>query len=231
MDDLQKFAEYLRTMGVAPTNQIPFYCDWVARFLKLELRNRDLSDQDKLICWSGHNGMEDWQVNQAEDAVKIYLGWRGSYACKTPPEMNNHQTTLMTAADVLSKTKELIRLRHYSYRTEGTYLSWIERYIRYGQEQKAPLRSHETLKTYLIYLAVKRKVSKATQSQAFNALLFLFREVLNIDVTDMGRVVRAKRGPKIPVVLTDEEVRRLFSVVSRSSLLMLQIIYGKYKKD
>ena len=230
MDDLKKFTEYLRTMNLASMNQIPFYCDWAAKFLKLELRNPELSDQDKLICWSDqvsrYKGLEEWKVDQAETAVKIYLDWRSSDACETPPEMDNDRPNSMTAGDVLRQARELIRLRHYSYRTEGTYLSWIERYIRYGQNQKTTLRSGDTLKAYLTFLAVKRKVSKATQSQAFNALLFLFRDVLKIDVTDMGKVVRAKRAPKIPVVLTDEEVRRLFSAVSKSSLLMLQIIYG-----
>jgi integron integrase len=75
-------------------------------------------------------------------------------------------------------------------------------------------------------LAVEKKVSASTQNQAFNALLFLFRNVLKIEIEDLGSTIRAKRGPKLPVVLTVEEVRQLFSCMEGRQLLIAQIIYG-----
>ena len=231
INDVENFGNYLESMSIVPKQQISYYCKWVKQFLSLELRNPELSDEDKLIIWvdkvSRYRDFEDWQVKQAEDAVKIYLEWRMTDSLKKPSDICGMKTSdSMTVGEVLNKTKELIRLRHYSYRTEGAYLDWINRYIRYGREHKAHLRSPGTLKAYLTYLALERKVSKSTQSQAFNALLFLFREVLGIDVSKMGKVVRAKRGPKLPVVLTEDEVRRLFENTANTSSLMLKIVYG-----
>ena len=232
INDVEKFQKYLEDMSIVPKQQIPFYCKWVNQFLRLELRNPELSDQDKVISWvssvSRYREIEGWQIEQAGDAIKIYLEWRLSGTVKKYPNSSlNENPSHMTVGEVLKKTKELIRLRHYSYRTEGTYLDWINRYITYALGHKTNLRSTATLKAYLTYLAMERKVAKATQSQAFNALLFMFREVLNIDVSNMGKVVRAKRGPKLPVVLTEDEVRRLFeNTTPESSSLMLKIVYG-----
>ena len=75
-------------------------------------------------------------------------------------------------------------------------------------------------------MAVHKKVSASTQNQAFNALLFLFRNVLKIEIGDLSSTIRAKRGPKLPVVLTVEEVRQLFSCMEGRQLLIAQIIYG-----
>ena len=231
INNLEKFEHYLAGMNIVPKQQIPFYCIWIKEFLNLELRIPELSDQDKIISWiskvSRYDSIGEWQVKQAEEAVKIYLEWRLTDGFEkfsdTRLNDNLHQ---MTVAEVLNKTKDLIRLRHYSYRTEGTYLDWINRYVKYGRDHKASLRSPSMLNAYLTYLATERKVAKATQNQAFNALLFLFREVLKIDVSNMGKVVRAKRGPKLPVVLTEDEVRRLFDNTSKTSAIMLKIVYG-----
>ena len=218
INDVENFGNYLESMSIVPKQQVSYYCKWVKQFLCLELRNPKLSDEDKLISWvdkvSRYRDIEDWQVKQAEEAVKIYLEWRFTDALKASSIANpNENHNPMTVAEMVNKTKELIRLRHYSYRTEGTYLDWINRYISYGRDHKAHLRSPGTLKAYLTYLALERKVSKSTQSQAFNALLFLFREVLGIDVSKMGKVIRAKRGPKLPVVLTEDEVRRYLRIL------------------
>ena len=232
INNLEKFEHYLTSMNIVPKQQIQFYCKWINQFLNLELRNPELSDQDKIISWiskvSRNDDIKDWQVQQAEEAVKIYLEWRLTDGIEEFSDSRlDENLNQMTVGKVLNKTKELIRLRHYSYRTEGTYLDWINRYINYGRDHKASLRSPGTLKAYLTYLAMERKVAKATQSQAFNALLFLFREVLKIDVSKMRKVVRAKRGPKLPVVLAEDEVRRLFANTSKtSSALMLKIVYG-----
>lgn len=82
------------------------------------------------------------------------------------------------------------------------------------------------LKDYVSYLAIKKKVSSSTQNQAFNALLFLYRNILNIEVNGLGKTVRTKRGPRLPVVLTIEEVEKLFLHVEGTHLLFIQLLYG-----
>ena len=84
----------------------------------------------------------------------------------------------------------------------------------------------ESVKAYLSYLATRRNVAASTQNQAFNALLFLYRNVLQIELGDMGNTVRAKRGRKLPVVLSPEETRGILAQVQGSPRLMLELIYG-----
>jgi integron integrase len=84
----------------------------------------------------------------------------------------------------------------------------------------------DVIREFLTHLAVHKKVSASTQNQAFNALLFLFRNVLKIEIGDLSSTIRAKRVPKLPVVLTVEEVRQLFSCMKGKQLLITQIIYG-----
>ncbi|NOY82745.1 MAG: integron integrase [Kiritimatiellaeota bacterium] len=122
--------------------------------------------------------------------------------------------------------KERLRIRHYAYRTEQAYCDWVRRFFAYGCECSADVRSPDTVRRYLSHLAMERKVSSSTQNQAFNALLFLFREVWSIDLGDMSKGVRAKRGRKLPVVLSVEEVRRLFGCVSDSHALYVKLLYG-----
>lgn len=82
------------------------------------------------------------------------------------------------------------------------------------------------MKEYLSYLAIKKNVSSSTQNQAFNALLFLYRHILGIEVNGMENTVRAKRGPKLPVVLTVNEVEKIFKLVEGTHLLFIQLLYG-----
>ncbi len=82
------------------------------------------------------------------------------------------------------------------------------------------------MRDYLSFLALRKRVSSSTQNQAFNALLFLFRDVLKIALDSIGDSVRAKRGPKLPVVLTPNEVKEIFKHVSGKDKLMLQLLYG-----
>ncbi|MEA3560862.1 MAG: integron integrase, partial [Candidatus Omnitrophota bacterium] len=122
-----------------------------------------------------------------------------------------------------------LRLKHYSYRTERSYIDWIKRFYDYMvKTKKKDIKKLESedVRTYLSFLAIKQNVSSSTQNQAFNALLFLFRAVLDIELKDLGKTVRAKRGFRLPVVLTGDEVRRLFNHVEGKELLILQLIYG-----
>jgi site-specific recombinase XerD len=91
---------------------------------------------------------------------------------------------------------------------------------------KNSLFDSDDIKQYLSHLALEQHVSASTQNQAFNSLLFLFRDVLGQDVGNLGDTVRAKRGTRLPVVLTPDEVKLLFSNMSGTGLLIAQMLYG-----
>lgn len=132
---------------------------------------------------------------------------------------------------LLDQVREICRVRHFSLRTEQAYTAWIRRYLRHVKERDGQWRHPKELGApdvtrFLSHLAVDCKVAASTQNQALNSLVFLYREVLGIDLADLADAVRAKRPKRLPVVLTREEVRRLLSAMEGTPRLMAQLLYG-----
>ena len=129
----------------------------------------------------------------------------------------------VTLIDVV---RENIRLRHYSLRTEKAYVGWTRRFVRFcGQRHPRDLGTSE-ITTFLTHLAVDLKVTASTQNQALQSLIFLYREVLKIDLPDISRVVRAAKPQRLPVVLTREEVQRVFAQLEGRAKLVVGLMYG-----
>ena len=104
------------------------------------------------------------------------------------------------------ETRRVMRLRHYSIRTEDAYVQWIRRFIRFFGGRHPREMGAEEIIAFLSHLAIERKVAAATQNQALNAISFLYRRVLNRELGDLGSMVRAKKRHRLPVVLTRSEV-------------------------
>lgn len=127
--------------------------------------------------------------------------------------------------------REVLRFKHYSYRTELTYLGWIERFVRFcrqpGGAWRHPRECGEAeLTAFLSHLANEGRVGASTQNQALNALVFLYREVLHIDLGDFGDFARAKRPKRLPVVLSRDECARLFAGMEPPHRWFAQLLYG-----
>ena len=108
---------------------------------------------------------------------------------------------------LLDRVRAAVRARHYSRRTEKTYVGWIRRYILFHGKRHPSKMGAPELTRYLSSLAIDGNVAASTQNQALSALLFLYREALDQDVPWLDDVVRAKRPVRLPVVLTRDEVR------------------------
>ncbi len=108
---------------------------------------------------------------------------------------------------LLDRVHAALRIRHYSRRTEKAYVAWILRYVLFHGKRHPVEMGAPELTQFLSSLAVDRKVAASTQNQALSTLLFLYREVLDLDLPWLDEVVRAKRPLRLPVVLTREEVR------------------------
>jgi len=125
-----------------------------------------------------------------------------------------------------------MRIKHYAYRTEQTYLSWCKRFFNYSRECKGVgenggiIITAELIKDFLAQLASRNKASKSTQNQAFSALLFLCRNVVHVELHDMEKSLRAKAGKKLPVVLSPAEVKQLLGHISGTTGLILRLIYS-----
>lgn len=127
---------------------------------------------------------------------------------------------------LLDQLRDLLRTRHYSIRTEEAYLGWVTRYIKFhGLRHPAELGAPE-LEAFLTHLAVKRDVAASTQNQAASAILFLYREVLGLNLPWLDGVTRAKRPKRLPVVLTPEEVAAVLDALEGTTALMGRLLYG-----
>jgi integron integrase len=127
---------------------------------------------------------------------------------------------------VLDAVRENIRLRHYSLRTEKAYLGWVRRYIRFCNLRHPRELGTAEISTFLTHLAVDLKVTASTQNQALQSLIFLYRDVLQIDLPDISTVVRASKPQRLPVILTQDEVRRVFSHLRGRARLIVGLLYG-----
>jgi site-specific recombinase XerD len=119
-----------------------------------------------------------------------------------------------------------IKLRHYSPKTLRTYTQWVRHYQTFTRSQDPNSLSTQDVKEFLTHLAVNRKVSASTQNQAFNALLFFHRHVLNKEFGKVEGVVRAKRKPYIPVVLCREEIDAVLKHLAPPFNLVVKLLYG-----
>jgi integron integrase len=127
---------------------------------------------------------------------------------------------------LLDLVRERIRTKHYSLRTEQTYLQWIRRFIlfhgkRHPREMGAP-----EVEAFLSNLATERNVAASTQMQALSALLFLYKEVLGIDLPWLSNLTRARKPRHLPVVLTVDEVKALLARLQGRNSLMAELLYG-----
>ena len=112
---------------------------------------------------------------------------------------------------LLDEVRKAIRLRHFSYRTEKTYVDWIWQFVVFHDKQNPKLLGGAEVAKFLSHLAQERNVSAATQSQALAALLFLYKRVLNVDLPWIDNVVRASRPKRLPTVLGQEEVQSVLA--------------------
>jgi integron integrase len=127
---------------------------------------------------------------------------------------------------LLDRVREAIRARHYSRRTDKVYVQWIKRFIFFhGKRHPAEMGAAEVT-AFLTFLAVHGKVAASTQNQALSALLFLYREVLGVELPWLDDVVRAKRPQHLPVVLTRDEVRSVLQRLDGVPRLMALLLYG-----
>lgn len=127
---------------------------------------------------------------------------------------------------LLDQVRGQMRLHHYSYRTEQTYLAWIKRFIHFHDLQHPAQLGAPEIAAFLSHLAVDRNVSAATQNQALQALLFLFNKVLQRNLDPVEGVTRARYRRRLPVVLTAEEAQHVLQQMREPYRLMAGLLYG-----
>ncbi|MEW6410442.1 MAG: integron integrase [Nitrospirota bacterium] len=224
---LEQFRNFLSLKGRIQSKYIPFYLKWVTdcyRFFDIPLSNLTTNEQKSQFLKHLSKSHEDWQVNQADNALRLY----SYFLSRSSPDENVHfsATRINDWKTIKKKTIEAIRLRHRSYSTEKTYLAWLRQFQGFVKNKNPNDLDGKTLQDFLSYLAVEKKVSSSTQNQALNAIVFVFRHVLDKDIEDEITSVRAHRRRRLPVVLTIKEVNNIFDEMSGIQRLMAMLIYG-----
>jgi integron integrase len=232
----------------------PFYVKWAKDFAgflpekPLETRSRE-HIQAFLADLGNRRGIANWQVRQAEHALRILYEIflpryaRGSHSHgmssgKQPARGPIAQTPVCRDRvipgeverqfpDLLDAVRTGVRTRHYSYRTETSYLDWVKRFIAFrNYADPREIDAPAAVRTYLEYLAVEREVAASTQNQALNALVFFYGQVLQQPLGEMDQFVRARRPRRLPEVLTRDEIQMLLSKMTGITGLMAGLMYG-----
>lgn len=184
-DDLGAF---FQAQGV-PKDKVKYYVRWLDRFWGFYNNGLDeISDQDVKAFgdFLESSGCEEWQVKQAQETVFLYVEkfLRKTIIFSETGQEKGSDTVVRTWAEARDLFLTRMRLRHYAYNTEKTYREWIRRFLLYTEIKSPGAAKPEHVKRFLTHLAVDKKVTGSTQNQAFNALLFLYREILGQELGD-----------------------------------------------
>jgi Phage integrase, N-terminal SAM-like domain/Phage integrase family len=244
-----RYWEALRVKGV-PAGREVWYERACARFIR-ELKPRRLKEADSkdVTQFLGLLAQQPescaWKIRQADDALRILFqqmvrcSWAEQWPVGLPeldgwmegPEGGGKMPVPADGAQArfaqqVNKMIASLRCLHYSYRTEEAYVGWARRFLTFSQAQLIEEMDADKVHRYLEKLAVADKVSASTQNQALNALVFFFREGLGKQLGELGEFTPAKRPRKIPVVLTRNELDRLFACLTGEHRLMARLLYG-----
>lgn len=219
----REFKEYLLKEIKVKSKYIPYYLKWVLEcygYLRKPLEEKVSNEEKDNFLKNLSASHEHWQVKQADYAIKLYNHFLSKNTTQKHSPAHEEWDRIET------ETRKAIRLRHLSYRTEKTYLGWVRRFRSFVKEKAPSGIGGDDFQEFLTHLALEKKVSPSTQNQALNALVFLFKHVLDKDIEGHIDAVRAKYRRRLPVVLTRREVQRVLSRMEGVPKLMTSLVYG-----
>lgn len=239
-NELMLFGEFLLKRSFVAEGKERFYVSWLRSFLVEEKKLAGVNWEEKLKTFLGvlsvNPRITSWQLNQAEHSVRLYChNFRSNQSANCIP-VNNRKTNecerYVNEKETISELVKSLRVKHYAYKTEKSYVAWCRRLFVYSVECHDRNQHGESkispaiISDFIAQLAMRQKVAKSTQNQAFSAILFLCRSVLDLDLSGMEKNVRSRGGKRLPLVLSPSEVVDLFNHISGTSGLILRLIYS-----
>lgn len=232
----QEFKSFLSNVSSVPAEKLGYHLHWVDMF-KNYFPDEEVQRGPVIEEFEGRlrKAYPAWQVRQAVASVKLYWHFldRESGKAQVSITKSNERVECPEKTALLDEVRSVLRLMHRAYKTELSYLGWVRRFLDFAEDSvgsKGNLKRKDItsteLKKFLTYLAVEERIASTTQQQAFNALLFLFRHVLQKPVDGLSDTVRAFKRKRIPVVLTVNEVRCVVQTLPTPYDLMAKLIYG-----
>ena len=221
----QKLSAFISTRFKVKAHKIPYYLKWINQYLIFSKKLQHDNDNPKLRYLNFLTSRyQNWQVEQADKAINIYMSFLKNVIKKTDtnePSLDNSNWD-----KVMFNMKNEIRLQNKSLKTEKSYLYWAKQFRNYADKKEPQIVNQTDVKAFLTYLVIERQVSISTQRQAFNAVLFLFRHILNKEITNLNTVAKAKSKRRLPVVLSAKEISEIIKHMYYPYKLLVEIIYG-----
>ena len=224
---LDEYHKYLILRKLAKEEHVPYLVRWVKEFLQFAKDKTGHKFETVIEMFRQHleqnSEIKDWQIRQAIDAILIY---KHQFRNSQLPQAASSDLAL-DAKSTLEKAREFANLKRYAKLTRKNYLAWISRFLVWLKQSGIDRKpAEEDVKGFLTHLAMEKRCSASAQNQAFSALLFLCRNVINVDLHDMAKNVRAKQYKPLPTVLSPDEVKRIIANVDPTYRLMVRLIYG-----
>ena len=247
--DLRIQFESLLNIRAIPSQYHGFYKKWLQYYLDF-CRKYDFDPQNheslsKFIQKLQSKNQTRSQQDQAKQAITLYYQLaqntldheKRTYLSESNIEVETYRVSEpgynksikgngISWVNEYDRLQNEIKIRHYSPKTLRTYKGWAQKFQTFTKSKSPGLLSTNDVKEFLTHLAVNRNVASSTQNQAFNSLLFFFRHVLNREFGKVDGVVRAKRKPYIPVVLSREEIDNIISRLDKPYDLIVKLLYG-----
>ena len=226
---MDAFKEFIVRKNLVSREKASFYQLWVNRFL--EFGNNQNSgktniDEKQINIFTNHlaNNHEEWQVKQARYALRLFLFFQSqTILSETSSKLKPATEQWKNLADEMVR---IVRLRHLAKSTEDTYLYWLRMFYSFLQGKQPTEIGNSDVRNFMSHLAVERHVAASTQKQAFNAIVFFFKHVLERELGEIREAIRSKKGRKLPVVLSKKEIFRIFEHLDEDFQLMARLIYG-----
>ena len=205
------------------SHKIPHYLRWIRKYIELTGKTSFSDDTQNKFLKDLCSQYPAWQVDQADKAVTIYL----SFMRKNHKfNMKSLKLDNSVLKNFILNMKEEMKLQNKSLKTERSYIYWVKKFSEYSGSKIPRHVNQDDVKGFLTYLAVERSVAISTQKQAFNAILFLFRHILDKHIDNLDSVVRSKVKRRLPLVLSQREVSEIIRRMKHPYRLMTEIIYG-----
>lgn len=216
----EAFAEYLRDKQRIQPQAVPWMVKWVEEFLE----GLDSPAHWEERCNAYYRQLESrvapWRYTQAAKSVQLYRAFLSTDASGPPrPQPGSW-------IDVKEAYRGELRRQGRSLQTEKTYLNWITRFANRFSDSHPESLETQHVKEFLTWLAVERRVSSATQNQAFNALLFLYRYVLLKPINELSSIPRSRPTRRLPVVLSIDQISSIIRLMRSPYRLMAALMYG-----
>ncbi len=224
---LEEFRKFIINKKTVHDKSVPYFLRWIEycyNFCDAPFEEQISEKQRLEFLTHFARNHEDWQVQQAEEALKLYKYFLTG---GNSEDISGKAAESPEWQKLEEETRKVLRRKHLAINTEKAYVAWLRSFTGFVGSKTPDQISTDDMQQFLSYLAVERKVSTATQNQALNALVFVYRNVMKKELEEHELdAVKAAYKRRLPVVLARDEIQKIFGNMSGNNRTMAMLIYG-----